>query len=179
MASYFSDNFHVDGVTTPTASDSQKRAHAGIAGGRVRYKRAFVTIPVTAVSTETIRFMSMRSGDRIHEMKISNPGDCGTATMNLGLYLPGDNHSGTVLDADLFMSAEDMATANDRVDAFDESSTLDNQDRGKALWQLYAAGAGSDSVDPMLDYDITGVLAASMDTAAEEVLLEVWYTAGD
>lgn len=178
MAVYFSDHFSSDGVARESV-DMQKRAPAGVGHSRLRYKRAFVTIPVDAVSTEVIRFMSMKSGDRIMDMKLSNPGDCGTATMNLGLYESGLEHDGAVLDADLFMSAEDLATANDRIDAFDEAATLDNQDRGKPLWELLAAGAGSDTVDPMEDWDICGVLAANMATAAEEVLLEVWYTASD
>ena len=100
--------------------------------------------------------------------------------LNLGLYLAGENHDGAVQDVDLFCSALDISTAAiDRTDALVEAATLAGTDRGKTVWEQLAVGAGTDTVDPEVWYDVVGVPSTSCATADTTIVLEAYYTAGD
>ena len=176
MAVYFSDHFNSTSGATSLADPTQI-VSAGVNGGRLRYKKGTITDTVT--SGEVMRFFTMKSSDRLIELHISSDGGSDAGAVNVGIYLAGTNHDGAVVDADLFGSAVTISTAIDRTDAWTESTTLDGTDRGKALWAQAAVGAGSDTSDPGVLYDICCVASTTFTTADSIITLEAVYTAGD
>ena len=166
------------------ALDTIPRYPAAWTGGsRVRTAVFTVTVPSgTALATDAIRMGTIRSGDRIGDLRLSAPAFTSTApTVNVGLYLAGTAHDGAAVDADLFGTAVSLATAQDQTDLFTEATTLAGYDRWKFAWQLpNISTATSYTADPRVEYDITLTTANSPTTtaAAFEILLEVDFIAG-
>jgi hypothetical protein len=169
---YFSDLYA--GLATPSTLDMQKRASAGVSHGRLRYAVVRFDPGEAVTISSNVRLKQFKSGDRINSILISCT-DAGTAgDLDIGLYKSGANHDGAVVDADVFATALDVnAAALSQVDVFDEAG-LDDQDRGKTLWEL----AGQSS-DPMEDWDLTLDAVEATTAAGWEATIEIYYTAGD
>jgi hypothetical protein len=163
--------------------DSQVKIGAGQGHGRERIKRAYMNVGTAAGIGDELRFMQFKSGDRLHELFVLTDGGCTAGAMDLGLYLSGLNHDGAVLDVDLFCSALVLSTATvwaaAAAEIMIESAVLTDQDRGKPLWEILAVGAGTDTVDPMLDYDLTGVVTTARTAAVTNIVVFARYTSGD
>lgn len=175
MAVYYSD------LITPSSAnttlDSQHRAPVGLSHARTRTSVASITaMPLT---TDVVRMITLKSGDRLLKLELSSDGGSTAGAVNVGLYLAGDAHDGAVVDADLFASAQTISSALDLTDVFDEAATLAGVDRGKTLWELAAIGAGSDTEDPFVQYDITIVPSTTFTVADSELTLVATYMAGD
>ena len=178
MATFFSDHYTADGDNL-LALVAGYRPSTGISHGRMRVKTAYFRIETaTATNADIIRIAPFKSGDRVHRIIYSNDGAATAGDMDIGLYAAGRNHDGAVIDDNLFADALDITSAILQVDEFKQSTTLDDYDRGKPLWALAAIGGGSDTVDPVLDYDLTASVPTKPD-ADTETRVEVWYTAGD
>ena len=177
MSTWYGTHFGVDAGTGVALTHPPKVVSNGIKHGRIRYNRAMIT--GLCLSTEEMRFFSMKSSDRLLELMVSSDGGSTAAAANFGVYLSGDAHDGAVVDADLFASAQALSTAIARTDIFNESAVLQHEDRGKMLWELCAVGAGSDTVDPQVSYDICGVVSTTFTDAVSIVVLEAYYTSGD
>lgn len=169
---YFSDLYA--GLATPSTLDSQKRASAGVSHGRLRYAVARFDPGEVVTVSSSVRLKQFKSGDRINSILISCPDAGTTGDVDLGIYKSGASHDGAVVDNDLFATDLDVnAAALSQVDVFDEAA-LDDQDRGKTLWEL----AGQSS-DPMEDWDLTMDFPEATTDATWEVTFEVFYTSGD
>jgi len=165
----------------PTAS--KKVAKAGLGGARVRTKVFQLTVPVghDMTTNDVIRMGTIPSGDRIGDIRLSSTALTATAPIvDVGLYLAGTNHDGAVVDADLFV--DDLTlSAQDQTDAFTEATTLIGADRWKFAWELAAIGAGSDTTDPRVEYDLCILVtntSSAQATADGQVVIEVDYISG-
>lgn len=167
MANHYSEHFAVVSSSTVAPAtayaDPPIKAAPGRGMARVYRKTAHMDFSSIAsggiVDADVARVFSLKSGDRITALLFqADTGfvDTGTLTIDIGLHAVNDTHSGAVLDVNLFAALVNLdATASEDVDAFLESGTLDGLDRGKALWELLALGAGSDTSDPFVEYDVT------------------------
>jgi hypothetical protein len=169
MAVYFTDQY-VDGTDA-------YRAPVGIGHGRLRKKRA--AISTMALTTDSIRWMTFKSSDRLYDLVVSGDGGSTAGAIDIGLYLSGNRHDGALIDADLFASALTVSAAIARVDQFEESAVLSEFNRGWQMWEIAAVGAGTDVVDPQTQYDIVSVPTLSLSVANTILVMEALYTSGD
>jgi len=179
MTVWYSDHYGADGDNDTSIASPPVVVPVGIKHGRVRYNRATITGLPLQTAPDVLRFFTMKSGDRLLELLLSSDGGSGAGAIDVGIYLAGTDHTGAVVDADLFASAQAISTAIERTDIFNESAVLQHEDHGKTLWALAAIGAGSDTVDPEVLYDICGTVTTSFTTTDSILTLEAYYTAGD
>lgn len=187
MSRAYSDHFNSNttpgvatGLTDTLAYDSQRRISAGLGHAVGRIKIARASVPTAGMTSgDELRMMRFKSGDRIWRLYWASDGGSTTYAANLGLYLAGLNGTGAVVDADLFGSALALATGAALTECFTESGVLTDEDRGKTCWELAAIGAGSDTVDPMVWYDLVLTSTATGTGAVNETLLIAEYTSGD
>lgn len=183
MATWFSDLLgrDGDGLDDQLLPTTMQLNRVGLNHARMRKKIAFADLDDgtdNCAAGDIVRMMTFKSGDRITDIRVTTDGDwTGTNTCDLGLYLSGTNHDGAALDINLFQAAVDYDTPLARADGFDEA-VLSDDDRGKALWELYAIGAGSDTEDPMVEYDLAVTLLGEP-TNGGQITIEVDYSAND
>jgi len=179
MSVWYSDHYGADGTSDNSIASPPNVVSVGVKHGRIRYARA--TLTGLCLDTEVMRYLTLKSSDRILEIMISSDGGSTAAAANYGVYKAGNAHDGAVLDADLFASAQALSTAIARTDIFNESAVLQHEDRGKQLWELVVVGADPDSytADPQILMDICGVVSTTFTDAVSITTLEVYYTSGD
>ena len=149
----------------------------GIGHGRLRYKRAFISVN-DADSNDVLRMMTFRSSDRISGLWISSDGVPTTATnVDVGLYTHNAAHDGALIDVDLYHSTLSLEDANNRLECF-TGGVLTGINRGQPIWETLATGAGTDTTDPDVLYDL--VITFTTDSAGEgDLILEAYYSSGD
>lgn len=183
MSTFYSDHYTVgtpNDAVTPNVGlapdDPRIKVTPGHKHAAIRYSRASILMTSLAnpAGTDFIRMMSLKSSDRILDLFALGVGNTSTAG-NVGVYLAGDDNAGAVVDADLFASAFLFTTVT-RTDIFAESAVLADEDRGKQLWELALIGAGTDTEDPHVMYDIGIDLTAA--GTEDTIILECYYVAG-
>ena len=158
-----------------TAVDTNARPAVGTGHARMRYHRARVLIPATGTTAaDVIRLFTMKSADRIFELLVTSDG-AGTALVcDLGLHRTGGPlHDGAVLDQDIFASLLAVNAAIARVDEFVEAGTLEQEDRGKQIWEYDGLGFTS---DPNIQVDVTMTVTTANTTAANEIIVEAYFS---
>jgi len=176
MAAYYSDL--IANPSDNTALGVAYKASVGVSHARTRTSIARAT--GLFLTTDIVRMISLRSGDRLLSLELATDGACTAGAVDVGLYLAGEAHSGAVADADLFASAMVVSTETDLLDCFVESTTLDGVDRGRTLWEIATLGGGTNyTEDPFLLFDIVIIPSTSLTVAAGELTLKAVYTAGD
>lgn len=179
MATLFSDQFGASQANSTW--DSGFRPDSNISGGRLRYKRVSILIPVGGTggtSADIWRLTTFKSSDRITNMFMSASATGGNGTTDVGVYLAGTLHDGAVVDVDLFATAVALNPALVRTDKFTESGNLVSTNRGKPLWFLADLGSGTYSTDPKIQFDICATLTQTTTVGTSEVVFEFYYTAG-
>ncbi len=176
MTVWFSDHFGSDGDNDTSIAVPGKITPASINHGRVYYKRAMITGMPLDSTPDVLRFFSMKSGDRLLELMVSSDGGSTAAAMDIGLYLSGLNHDGAVVDADVFETAQVISTAIERDDVLAAGTVLQHEDRGKTLWAMANVGAQSYTVDPLVNYDVCGLVTTAFTDADSIMVLEAYYT---
>ena len=194
MATVYSDQYNADMTvedgtaaassillaSTAAAQAVQKTymAKAGTAGARSRtiIARAIIAT-IGGTSADVVRMFSLPSSARIFNLRYNSAGTSTTYAADVGLYLSGANHDGAVVDVDLFDAAAALATAQSDIDCF-VLGVLTDQDRGRPLWHLAGIGGGTDTVDPVTNYDICLTSTATLVTVIEEVVMVCEYTSG-
>lgn len=189
MATYYSNHYGPEvGETNhfTTRNTIPKTVPTGFKHSRVRRSAAQLTVPAATDlgSGDVLRLLDLKSTDRLINLYFSMDANWGaTTTFNVGLYAKGTNDDGAVIDADLFGSAIDWAGEINRVDYFTESTTLDDWDRGKALWELANIGLGATTYTSATHalWTVTAVTTQDISAvaAAVEFLCEAYYIAGD
>lgn len=178
MANYYSDHFTATAGGT-SVDDPRIKVPSGVNHGAIRYKRATVTTAAAVTDDEICVFFDMKTGDRIHALYFSATAMTGTTmTADLGVY----DEDLVLKDLDLFCAAAtapltDLTTAVARTDMFIKGA-LEDQDRGKTLWELVKEGtSGSDTSDPLETWKIALTMnTETLVTAGNENVLEVYYT---
>jgi len=158
----------------------------GLDHSRVRHISAQLVVPsgTDMDSGDIIRLFDISSNARILELPFSMDANWGaTTTFHIGVYAKGSNNDGAVIDVDLFASTVDWSGAIARTDYFTESSTLDNWDRGKALWELVNIGLGASTYSASTSALWTVAATTTQDISAAaadvEFLAECFYVAND
>ena len=174
MANFWSDQFTTAYATLPAVPVT---ADSGLIGSRMRYKNArfIVAAADDLADDDVLRWFSLNSNDRPIHLYGSSDADWGaTTSFNMGLYLPGGNHDGAVVDEDLYASAVDWSGAIARVDYLTEAALAD-VDRGKRVWEHLGL-----TEDPVLEYEFAFTFASNPSaTAAEvEMFFEMIYVSG-
>ncbi len=166
MANLFSDNF-ADAIGDDY--NPSRKASGEIAHARLRKKRMNLTTGATTSVSDTMVLGKFKSGDRIYDLQVStNSATPTTGAINIGLYVAALNHvpvAANIVDVDLFTSALATTTVIERTDVLVEAGTILGFSRGLTLWEMAALGAGSDTVDPMVDYDLVATFTAALDAA--------------
>jgi hypothetical protein len=163
MATYFSNALGADG-TGDTTLEAGKRHLPGQFG---KSKRVAAFVTQDTANNDVLRMFTLPSSARIVRLWFACTDTGTTGTANVGLYLAGTAHDGAAVDADLFASLIDTATAAVALtEVFSESTTLGLADRGKALWELANIGDATLTADPGVDYDFCIVTATGGDASA-------------
>lgn len=158
-------------VTNADAA-TQTNSSQKIAGGRLRESVGAVAVANGDSIGSTLRLARIHSGDRISRVLLSCTAIT-SAEANVGLYDVMDVNSGAVVDADLFASAQSLATAQNKLDITRESAVIIVADAEKQVWQLLGLPA-----DPCKYYDIVATLTVAA-TAVGAVALNVQYVNGN
>lgn len=139
---------------------------ARVASGAVREHVGTIEAANGDSIGSTFRFARIRSSDRVTSVQVY----CDAVTsgaMDVGIYRTAAD-GGAVVDADLFASAQSIATAiTTGTDITHESGVYGVEDIEQPVWQ--ALGLTS---DPGVLYDVVGTLTAAT-TAAGTVSLKV------
>lgn len=176
MATFFSDN--LADPTDNTDLGVSFRASAGIKHARTR--TAISRVTALALTTDTVRMVTLRSSDRLLGLELATDGGSTAGAVNVGLHLAGSAHDGAVEDADMFATAVVVSTETDLVDIMTEGTLIDGVDRGRTMWEIATLGAGTNyTEDPHIDFDITLTASTSLSVAASELTLKAIYTSGD
>jgi hypothetical protein len=140
----------------------------------------FTATGITLAATEVVRLFTLKSGDRILSLQLSNSTAwAGTVlTVDVGLHKAGGHHDGPALDIDLFAAAQDLLATLGQADILvTGGGSVTNPDRGLALWEMANLGATSYASDPMEEWDVTMTFKTVTTVTAEGILLvECAYT---
>ena len=171
MSTFYSDAMSEGGVSKIVRVKDIRSRTVG-----QKRRTSIYKVTALALTTDLIRMGTVSSGIRIVEMYISGGNEAAAGDIDIGLHRAEEQNGGTVIDANLFAVA--VAKNAARVDAFDESTTLDDQDRGKPLWDLANTGGGTYTEDPSEVWDITITPGTSHTTTANSYTLEIIYIEG-
>lgn len=147
-----------NGDATPVVITTAQLAH-----GRPAHKRGKVEVANGDSIGSTLRFFRVKSNDLVHQLLL----DCTaitSAAADIGIYRTAAD-GGAVVDADLFASAQSLATAVRGTDVTRESGVITVANMEKPLWELLGL-----SEDPQVDYDVVATLTAAAAAAGQAVL---------
>jgi hypothetical protein len=186
MADYYSNHFanqadatrETNAAVAATAIELDYRPPSGLAHSRLRTKICHSQVTLLLASADTLRLMTFKSNDRIHQLFLTSDDAGATGDIDLGIYLAGNRHDGAVVDVDLFGADTDVnAAAISRVDQFD-AGALSDIHRGFMLWELAAIGDATYTADPQTQFDLV-ITVTELFAAATDIVVEAVYTAGD
>lgn len=177
MARYYSDQYNST-VSQTAVEDPRPFVARGLSHSSLKYKRASVTAPAGITTGDILQFFTLKSSDRLLNLYVTTPSFTGTGQpADFGLYA----EEGGVLDVDLFAGEDapldDLTVAIARVDCL-TLAALENEDRGKQLWEMLEEGATqSYTDDPAVNYDVAMTMGTeSTVTAGAEIVVEAIYT---
>ncbi|MBR23374.1 MAG: hypothetical protein CMF57_13210, partial [Leifsonia sp.] len=183
MATRYSDHFSATGDDGDPL-DMQVRVSAGISHGRLRYKRARANGLFT--TADVVRMMTFKSSDRLIELWLGWDGANTAGAVTVGLCLSGSNHSGAPVDWTLFGVGLATTTLARRQGLMVGGWSADlvavageEEVRGLPLWKQASYGSGTDTEDPMTEYDIVIAPSTTLAGADSIMTLEAYYTSGD
>ena len=128
------------------------------------------TVTAALSITSVIRFCEIPSNARVTSV-IGRSAAQGAGKVDVGIYQTNAN-GGAVVDADLFASAWDLASAVKSVELIDESAEYTIDEMGKALWEVLGLSA-----DPQRTYDVAAtVVTTDVTTGTGKVSVSVRYT---
>lgn len=137
---------------------------------RMKRKYATVAVPDASSIGSTFRMFQLSSSDTVEALILS----CSAITSaegNVGLYRTNED-GGAVVDADLFASAQSVASALTATNITHESGVYPHTEKGLPLWEVVGLTA-----DPFLKYDVVVTLTAAA-TAAGTLSLSCFYVDG-
>ena len=128
------------------------------------------TIETTGTDSATSKYImgSIPSNARVSRVLLSCDGNNTSGAMDIGLYRTTLGGS-TVVDADLFASAQALGTALINSDVTHESAEFGIEDVEKPLWAALGL-----SEDPKYHYDVVCTITTA-DDSADTISLKVEY----
>lgn len=173
MANFFSDAM----APTPTSAyDASYRRPGAAVHARLRKKRAAFTLTAASLN-DTVVLATLKSSDRIYDMRVSQTAGAGAGSIAVGAYYPSLDHNpanGTLLQNNIFMSGVAVTGALARVDALTNGAVIANVHRGLPLWQMIDLGTPVITKDPMRDIDIVLLYAVAL-TGGQPMTFEFDY----
>ena len=116
-------------------------------------------------ANDVILLMPIPSNFRPTQFRFSTDGGATAGAANVGLHtVSDDGATATVVDADLFASAQSVTTA---ATATDIIAYLNTEDRGKTLWEIAALGAATYTADPKIEFWLTLTISTNVDATTE------------
>ena len=189
MATFYSDHFGpLVGATNhfTTQNSVQPAVNVGFKHSRVRRTSCLFSVPNAQDlgSGDIIRLFDMSSNDRLINLYFSMNASWGaTTTFDVGVYEKGSDNDGAVVDINLFATADIWSANILREDLFKEAGTVDDWDRGKALWELVNIGLGATTYGTSTNAQWTIACTTTQDISATdaivEFMVEAFYVAGD
>lgn len=180
MSDWYSNHFGIDGTDDAAAAHPNIKVPVGIGHAKMYVKSASITVPATVAAADVLRMFTLRSSDRLWALYHNTDGAADASnSAEVGIYAVNANHTGAVLDVDLFGAAHDLSTA--ALDVLTEimtSGAAGGEDRLKTMWEIFFLGAGTDEVDPEVKYELCTTLNGD-DTAAFVYTLTAIYTASN
>lgn len=186
MTRFYSPHYTGETPATTVAGVAPAIGHKagpGLRHGGLKHSFAMIDLSTATLADEDeFRMFTMKSSDRLGQLFITTPAAWAatTLTLDVGIWSVGNNHDGAELDADLWINGLDGTATLARTDHWNQSTTMvDDTNRWKPLWEQLALGAGTDTVDPIKDYDIViHVDALATLTVSAKLILEAYYVAG-
>jgi hypothetical protein len=187
---YFSSNYSTGAITAAPGdaqtalANPQRKIETGIKHARMRVNVCYADLDgVTLAESDTIRFCTLNSGDRILSIKWATDGVFTDNTdMDLGIYAVGDAHDGAVVDSDLFGASLDLGGSGSALAETIAAGVVTEWDPGRLqLFEMADLGAyskPSSGLDPLIKWDLVGLID-TVSTAEGKVLVVVTYTAGE
>ena len=175
MANWYSDHFGADGSEDSSIASPAKVVSSGVDHGRKRIARAEITV-LDSAAADVLWMFTLKSGDRLYTLEhYTDGGFSASSSCELGLYTSSAAHDGAVLDVDLFGASLDVTSAIDTYTETFTAGALGGEDRGKQLWEQLFVGAGSDTVDPLVNYDFCLTLNGEDDATSSTYVLIATY----
>lgn len=126
------------------------------------------TTEATHAANDVIRFLRVPTNARLLSIKGSIGSSATAGAINLGLYNSGAD--GSVIDADLFASAQSITSGLNRTELLTESGELSVAEQAKPLWQ-----AAGETEDPNGYYVIAATVSTAFVAADTSFTLDVTY----
>lgn len=192
MANYYSNHFapRSSASVPPPTSVANVRIKMETGINRVPLVGSRATLDFSGVALASIaigdqwRLLTLKSSDRIWE--ISGWWDAGGAlpwtgtlvNFELGLYAPGANHDGVLVDTNNYATAANLLVDAVRLNLMTSAGTTDEDMRGLQIWEtLNEAGVTSYPRDPQLEYDLTATVTNTTGlSAAGRVVIETIFS---
>ena len=178
MTTFYSTSYSPDGVNQTSATNPRNLAEAAVDGGRVCYKRCYLDQTDEAnIIGDEFHFFRVRSGDSIVRLLFSERGNFATgATLDIGYYETGvGDVGGDVVDSTIHASALALDSGNTQLDIFNESTNINDEDRGLPIWKLLNAAGASFSEDPLTEWHLTGIYGSMNGSNGSDILIEMYY----
>jgi len=167
------ENIKSTAITTADAAPpTANQVPLSLANGRVRNSIGVAPVDAAASIASTYRLIRVHSSWRLKNLLLSCTAIT-SAAGDVGLYDIPSVNAGAVVDADLFASAQSLASALAETNVLRESTTITVANLDKKLWQLLGLTA-----DPGKYYDVAITLTAAA-TAAGTVALSSDFVAND
>jgi hypothetical protein len=179
MADIYSDHFSAT-PSSGTVDSPPVRVPTGVFNAPLLYSRGTVTYTSAVDGLSRLHFFPLSSGVRLYELWLTHPGDAGTTVSgNIGLNqgdVVGNSDPGRLGGSSIFDSTHNFLSAAAVVDVFALQS-LEEEDRGKYLWQLADETGANYSQDPLEIWWVTIRMTSITAPVGMEIVMEAIYTA--
>lgn len=142
------------------------------AAGQLFEVAGYVANAADDSATSILRFCRVPSNARISSVQMTTGAATGASAagaIDIGVYQTADN-GGTVVDADLFASAQALTAALSNADVTYESGEYTVAESVKPLWEVLGL-----SSDPGREYDIAATITTTFNGAAVGQVIKVRY----
>lgn len=138
------------------------------AAGQLFEVAGYVANAADDSATSILRFCRVPSNARISSVQMTT-GAATAGAIDIGVYQTADN-GGTVVDADLFASAQALTAALSNADVTYESGEYTVAESVKPLWEVLGL-----SSDPGREYDVAATITTTFSAASVGQVLKVRY----
>lgn len=138
------------------------------AAGQLFEVAGYVANAADDSATSILRFCRVPSNARVSSVQMTT-GAATAGAIDIGVYQTADN-GGTVVDADLFASAQALTAALSNADVTYESGEYTAAESVKPLWEVLGLSA-----DPKREYDVAATITTTFSAASVGQVLKVRY----
>lgn len=183
MTTFYSPHFTDETPSTTVLGVTAKprvKAPSGTKRARMYYTSARIDLSAATIAQDDlVRMFSLKSGDRIVELFVSNDAAWAATALqiDIGLYKSGNDHDGAIILGDCFVDGLAFSGTLARTNAFFQATDILPDSAGMELWELVnVVSASTYATDPQEDWDLV-VKFSSVNTltASGVINLECQY----